>query len=112
MILYNYAATIERIVDGDTIDATVDCGFRIYHKARFRMYGIDTPERGQPGWAEATAYLTSLIPVGAQVTLRSYRPELHPKADSFGRWLVEIFLEETNVNEAMLVSGHAVAYSR
>lgn len=111
-MLYNYAAAIERIVDGDTIDATISLGFRIYHKGRLRMYGIDTPERGQPGWAEATAHLTNLIPVGTQVTLRSYKPELHPKADSFGRWLVEIFIGGMNVNEAMLASGHAVEYSR
>ena len=45
MALYNYAAKVEHIVDGDTIDLTCDLGFRIYHKARFRLYGIDTPEQ-------------------------------------------------------------------
>lgn len=112
MTPYTYSARVERIIDGDTIDLTCDVGFRIYHKARFRLYGIDTPERGAAGWAEATAHLASLLPIGTYVTVRSYRPDAHPKADSFGRWLVEIFAGEVNVNQAMISDGHAVEYSR
>lgn len=112
MALYNYAAKVERIVDGDTLDLTISVGFRWQFKDRFRLYGIDTPERGQPGWAEATAHLASLLPIGALVTVRSYRPDAHPKADSFGRWLVEIFIGDMNVNQAMISAGHAVEYLR
>ena len=33
-----------KIVDGDTIDVIIDLGFDILHRARVRLYGIDTPE--------------------------------------------------------------------
>ena len=42
---YIYKATIERVVDGDTIDVTLDLGFDVrLHKQRCRLAGIDTPE--------------------------------------------------------------------
>jgi len=40
-----YRATIDRVVDGDTIDVTLDLGFDVkLHKQRCRLAGIDTPE--------------------------------------------------------------------
>lgn len=40
-----YNATLERIVDGDTLDCTLDLGFDVkLHKQRLRLAGIDTPE--------------------------------------------------------------------
>ena len=39
-----YKATVERVVDGDTIDVMLDLGFSIYQKGRVRLTGIDTPE--------------------------------------------------------------------
>ena len=42
--MYEYAATVERVVDGDTIDVTLDLGFSIQYQARIRLHGINTPE--------------------------------------------------------------------
>jgi len=42
--MYQYKATVERIVDGDTIDLTIDLGFKITTHQRIRLAGIDTPE--------------------------------------------------------------------
>ena len=40
-----YHAELERVVDGDTIDVTLDLGFNVkLHKQRCRLAGIDTPE--------------------------------------------------------------------
>ena len=40
-----YNATLERIVDGDTFDCSLDLGFDVkLHKQRVRLHGIDTPE--------------------------------------------------------------------
>ena len=51
--MYEYVARITAVVDGDTFDADVDLGFRIRVAMRFRLYGIDTPERGDPLWSRA-----------------------------------------------------------
>ena len=40
-----YNAILERVIDGDTIDVTLDLGFSVkLHKQRVRLAGIDTPE--------------------------------------------------------------------
>ena len=42
--MYEYSCTVDRVVDGDTIDVTLDLGFSVLYKSRVRLYGIDTPE--------------------------------------------------------------------
>lgn len=42
--MYDYNATIIRVVDGDTVEALIDLGFRTHHKGMVRLYAIDTPE--------------------------------------------------------------------
>ena len=45
---YNFRVTeINRVVDGDTIDVTIDLGFDLYKKERVRVAGVDTPEKEQ-----------------------------------------------------------------
>ena len=40
-----YRATLDRVVDGDTLDADLQLGFSVVlHKQRIRLAGIDTPE--------------------------------------------------------------------
>ena len=36
---------INKVVDGDTIDVTIDLGFDLYKKERVRIAGVDTPEK-------------------------------------------------------------------
>ena len=43
---YNFrVTTIDRVLDGDTIDVTIDLGFDLYKKERVRVAGVDTPEK-------------------------------------------------------------------
>ena len=43
---YNFRVTeINRVLDGDTIDVTIDLGFDLYKKERVRIAGVDTPEK-------------------------------------------------------------------
>tara|TARA_Y100000361_G_scaffold139232_1_gene142121 strand:+ start:101 stop:520 length:420 start_codon:yes stop_codon:yes gene_type:complete len=42
--MYEYKAKLTRVVDGDTVDAVIDCGFNTFKKERIRLYGINTPE--------------------------------------------------------------------
>lgn len=45
---YHYKGKVDRVVDGDTVDATVDVGFGIWVKQRFRIDGYDAPETFRP----------------------------------------------------------------
>ena len=42
--MYTYHATVDRVVDGDTIDLIIDLGFKITTNQRIRLRGINTPE--------------------------------------------------------------------
>jgi len=41
---WRYAAQLDRVIDGDTVDAMIDLGFSTHRKIRIRFYGIDTWE--------------------------------------------------------------------
>ena len=50
---YIYNAELIKVVDGDTIDVTLDLGFDVkLHKQRCRLAGIDTPESRTKNLAE------------------------------------------------------------
>ena len=65
--MYNYKAKLLRVVDGDTVDAEIDLGFKIFIKDRIRLMGIDTPESRtrnlqEKSWGKAaSARLSQLL---------------------------------------------------
>ena len=105
MTSYTYSAAVEHVVDGDTIDLNVSLGFRQWMRDRFRLAGIDAPERGQVGWADATAALRAMLPVGQPIIIHTAKPR-----DKYGRWLATIYVGDLNVNQAMVDAGHAKVY--
>jgi len=43
--MYNYRVYLERVIDGDTCDVTIDLGFDVEMKhQRIRFFGLNTPE--------------------------------------------------------------------
>lgn len=103
--LYTYKAKVMRWVDGDTVELRVDLGFHLWLECKFRLYGIDTPERGQPKYREATAFSTKMAPVDSSLIIRSYKD-----ADKYGRWLADLFVGPQCLNVALVASGLAVTY--
>lgn len=102
---YKYNASVLRWVDGDTVDCLVDLGFKISIRERFRLYGVDTPERGQPGFDEATAFCEGLAPTGSRVVIETR------KTGKFGRWLCTVYTpDRVNVNVRLVETGHAKRY--
>jgi endonuclease YncB( thermonuclease family) len=85
------------VVDGDTI--VVAGGQRV------RMIGIDTPERGQCGYYEATAALTALVGLRPVVLVGGARDDV----DRYGRLLRYVEVDGVDANLEMLRNGHARA---
>ena len=92
------AVTVTRVIDGDTVD--VCCP-----EARVRLLGIDSPERGEPLFDEATELAKSLAD-GQSIRLEKCLEE----ADRYGRLLRHIFIGDTHVNREMVAAGLATAY--
>lgn len=95
-------AKIVSVVDGDTCDILIDLGFGVSVKQRFRLAGINTPERGQPGFDEAKMFLATYL--GIPAVIHSI------KLDKYGRFLADIYVNGISVNQALLAQGLAVPY--
>ncbi len=105
--MFHYRATVLRVVDGDTVDLTVDLGFRLTMADRFRLFGIDTPELRTPTYDAGHAaclWLENLI-TEEELVIETHKPS----RDKYGRWLATLFLGDVNVNTALIDAGHAVA---
>ena len=109
-----YKCTIQRIVDGDTVDVNIDLGFGIWlYKERVRVAGIDTPEKRTRDKVEkifglaATAKAHTLIPEGSNCIIRTRRD----KAGKYGRTMGDFVLEDgTLYTDVMIETHHAVPY--
>ena len=94
------SVVIATCYDGDTCTTTTG--------ERVRLACIDTPEltgkRAEPVPARAARdHLRNLV-VGKKVGIRRITEDL------YGRTVVELFLGTTNVQQEMVVSGHANIY--
>lgn len=102
---YTYKAKVLRWVDGDTVWLDTDMGMRIHTDTDFRLFGINTPERGKLNFSEATNYARHLAPEGSFLTVKTYK-----NPEKYGRWLAQLYLDDTSINDALVASGLAVPY--
>ena len=84
--LYAFPATVERIIDGDTLWATIDLGFDIWADRKLRLRGIDTPERKTAGGTRATDYLTMVLAEAEPFVVTT------TKVDLYDRYLADLFV--------------------
>ena len=110
--MYEYKATIIKVVDGDTVDVDIDLGFDTWlHNQRIRLYGIDTPEcrtRNKKEKAHgllAKAYAQKTLKLGGVYALRT------KEKGKFGRYLGEIRVGRTTINKLLIQEKLAVEYT-
>ena len=94
--------TVTHIVDGDTLDVTLEC-CECIPTFRVRLLAIDTPERGECFYSEAKAALGDMVD-GQRVGLERDTSEW----DSFGRLLRHVYAGDVWVNAAMVTEGYAL----
>ncbi|MCG7277662.1 thermonuclease family protein [Corynebacterium imitans] len=92
--------TVTKIVDGDTLDVDRDG-----ETVRVRLLNIDTPEKGECLYQEATDRLTELAPPGTRVRLEHDQE----RKDRYGRELAAVFAGDVFVNEQLAADGLARA---
>ena len=106
---------IYKVIDGDTIDASIDLGFGIYLTRKIRLAGIDTPESRTTNVKEKIMGLESKDWLkhrveNAQCIL--IKTELPDSTEKYGRIIGHLFIngQETSLNNQMITSGYALAY--
>lgn len=99
------------IVDGDSVYLWLDLGLHSWTMQLCRLAGIDTPERGEDGFGEATTALKAMLTAADQLIVRS------EELGKYGRPIVTLHAhyedndEWRNVNEEMLEEGYAEDYA-
>ena len=116
---YIYRGKLERVVDGDTIDALIDVGFDIWIKKRIRYSGIDTWEsrtrdleekaKGLEAKARNKELLMEISSKSGYFKLKSHG------VGKYGRVLGEIFItdkegKQYNINETLVAEAHGYIY--
>ena len=118
---YNFRVVeINRVVDGDTIDVTIDLGFDLFKKERVRVAGVDTPEKRTRDLEEkelgieATNWikekLDGAITGDDDLVIRT---ELVGGVGKYGRLLGWLYIggdASSSLNEQMIEEGYAWAY--
>lgn len=119
---YVYRADVRSVVDGDTLDVVIDCGFRGTRTERLRLLDVNTPERKKPTRAAGDAsyqYVLNWLSEGSRQT-RGNDPADWPefpfliqteKSDAFGRFLAIVWRADgACLNADLLRDGMAVPY--
>ena len=117
--MYTYKIKLDRVIDGDTIDAYIDLGFDVSIKKRIRFAGINTPESRTRDLEEKARGLAAkdrvkqLLEGCENITVKSHG------IGKYGRCLGELFIDIVDgqekltlesVNDLLIKEGHAVEY--
>lgn len=116
---YWYSAQVLKVIDGDTLDVMIDLGFNIHHKARVRLYGVNTPESRTKDLAEkelgikAKEFTSDWTTRHREVFIKT----IAGKDDKYGRILAQVYSDKdvkseqtACLNEDIVSSGYARAY--
>ena len=121
--MYEYKAIVDRVVDGDTIDVTIDLGFKTWKYVSVRMEGINTPESRTRDLEEKKKGLAAKARLQEILDYNSNECVLKVSGvGKFGRAIASVYVDtlspasdkssmtEINVNKQLIEEGHAVAY--
>jgi endonuclease YncB( thermonuclease family) len=95
-----FTGTVTKVTDGDTL--RVD-------DIAIRLSLVNTPERGDSGYSEATAFTAAICPVGSSALV----DEDDGQTDgSYGRIVAKVYCGGKMLNEELLLAGHAEVYTQ
>lgn len=124
--MFEYQATLDRVIDGDTYVLVIDLGFEVHVKTHARLLGVNTPEmRGteRPAGLGATRFVqqwfdqttATAAAAGTEWELRVVSHDMnhtptskHPtRKGKYGRWLVDIYNHNNDsLADAIRQAGH------
>jgi micrococcal nuclease len=107
--------SVNRVVDGDTIDVDIDLGFDVSLAKRVRLAGVDTPEsRTKDEYEkklglEAKEWLKHHLEGVKDILIKT---ELPDSTEKYGRILGWLYVnnELVSLNEKMIQEGYAWTY--
>ena len=114
-VRWNFPGTILAWIDGDTVDVSIDLGFKIHLKERLRLEGINTPESNSKDTNErqrakdARDFAARIAPPGSKVFLAT--TPTGAGQEKYGRWLAIIQTPDgQDVGKLLIANGLGVPY--
>lgn len=102
---------VDRVIDGDTLQATCQPWPGLVTEARVRILAIDTPERGHRARCEQEAQLAEQATAAAEELLQETIRITIEGRDSFGRILAHLTLpDHRDYGQVMLKLDLALPY--
>lgn len=110
--MYEYKATLLRVIDGDTVDCLIDLGFDILIKERVRLSGIDAPETRTRDLEEKKKGFESKERLQTLLDKFPYfNVHTEYQRGKYGRTLGVLYLPDgLNINETLIQEGFAEIY--
>ena len=120
--MYEYHAVVDRVVDGDTLDVTIDLGFHTHIKTRVRMEGMNAPESRTRDLKEKERGLAAKARLQEIIEYNKNHCILRVSGlGKYGRALATVFVNNlspvakegitlVDVNKQLIKEGHAVEY--
>lgn len=108
--MYQYRATVVRIIDGDTYVVDFDLGFRAWLRDQeIRLAHANSPEKNTAEGRYAAQWVAMAMPVGSPVVVNTIKPT--GDKEKYGRWLAAITLPgDIDLATSMIFNGQAVPY--
>lgn len=111
--LFTYVATVQRVVDGDTLALEFHLASGHRYDTKVRLRDLDCPELDTPEGVVARHFVVSLLQAATAVIITTTKP------DKYDRYLSDVHLVMPAVaeataenslflNNALLANGHAV----
>ena len=105
--MYEYKAYVTKVYDGDTITVDIDLGFEVWLKSqKLRLAGINTPEVRGTSRHEG---IRSRDALRSKILKKKVMIKSHGRG-KYGRWIAEVFLEGSSMNQWLLNEGFAKPY--
>lgn len=101
---YIFSGLVNRVIDGDTYDVSLDLGFYVCHRIRVRLKGVDTPEvygsNASVAGKAASEYVRQILE-GRSVTVQTYKNA----PTTYNRWEADIYFDRVDQGGQVIESG-------
>jgi micrococcal nuclease len=101
--LYTYRVASYRVVDGDTLDVSLDLGFSTFRREKIRLARINAPEMKTEAGPVSKSHLSDILD-GKDIVVKTMKD----RKDRYGRYIAEVWVGLKNVNDLMVADNAAV----
>lgn len=102
---YRYSAEVLRILDGDTIEVSLDLGFNLRQRMLLRLYGLNAQELHDKNAAKRASAFEAKKFVDSHIGGKTVIAETVKPKDKFGRYLCNVYLEDGKCLNTLLLDA-------